>query len=112
MFYGMICLMHLNHCINFIFFCSRNNRPVDPSLTLRLASIPLNSELNLVYDANKNVTQPVNISVQYEDRQRRTGQFDPNKTLWDIIATLFQSDCPEVTNDDIVLSINFMNRQV
>lgn len=85
---------------------------MDLSLTLRLASIPLNSELNLVYDANKKVNQQVNLSVQFEDQPRRTGLFTPDDTLWHVVKTLFAEDLPQVNDESLTLSINYMNRQV
>lgn len=85
---------------------------MDLSLSLRLAGIPLNSELHLVFDANKNVNQKVDISIQYQDRPRKAGQFSPSQTLWEVIQTLFSQDCSELGDESLVFSINFMNKQV
>ena len=86
---------------------------MDLSLSLRLSGIPLNSELHLVADEKKKKAgnQGVNISVQFGDRQRRTGDFSSTQTLLAVIETLFAADCPEVANDQLLLSINYLNRQ-
>lgn len=86
---------------------------MDLSLSLRLSGIPLNSELQLVADEKKKKAgnQGVNISVQFGDRQRRTGDFSSTQTLLAVIETLFAADCPEVSDDQLLLSINYLNRQ-
>lgn len=84
---------------------------MDLGLSLRLAGIPLNSELNLIYDANKEVDQKVTISIQYADRPRRMADFFPEESLWTIIESLL-SDCLELQDDNLLFSISYMNRLV
>lgn len=93
-------------------FSSRNNRCLDLGLSLRLANIPLNSELSLVFDERKVAVQNVTISMQFGDRPRKVGEFDSNTTLWHIIEHLFLNDVQEINDENSLLSINYMNRQV
>ncbi|OTF71922.1 integral membrane protein GPR155-like protein, partial [Euroglyphus maynei] len=63
---------------------SRNNKPLDLGLSLRLANVSLNSELNLVFDPmrQKSNNKDLTILVQFADKARKIGQFKSDQTLW------------------------------
>lgn len=55
--------------------------------------------------------QVVNISVQFGELPRRVGDFPCTQTLMGVIEALFAADCSEVADDQVLLSINYMNRR-
>lgn len=83
------------------------------SLTLRLAGIPLNSELHLVADESRkgDGQQKVTLCIQFGDKARKMGEFTANETLWKVIETLFAGD-EEIHDNNKMLSVNHLNRLV
>uniref|UniRef100_A0A6P6Y5K4 Integral membrane protein GPR155-like n=1 Tax=Dermatophagoides pteronyssinus TaxID=6956 RepID=A0A6P6Y5K4_DERPT len=61
---------------------SRNNKPLDLGLSLRLANVSLNSELYLKFDPEKSQQKNLTILIQYSDKLRKIGEFQPDQTLW------------------------------
>lgn len=97
-----------------MFGISRNNKPLDLGLSLRLANVSLNSELYLKFDPEKSQQKNLTILIQYSDKLRKIGEFQPDQTLWQVIQKLFTcDDIPELNDcDQYIFSINCMNKQV
>lgn len=81
-------------------------------MSLRYANIALNSELSLAEDESKKSATDYMISIQFEDKLRKTGQFKPDDNLWHVIENLFSNDIPEINDDNLLFSINYLNKQV
>lgn len=92
---------------------SRNNKPLDPSLTFRFSNIPNNGQIDLKAVPTKTTDQKVTLAIDLADgSQRKIGDFDPNQNLLQIIHTLFDGNPALDLQQNTEFCLIFMRKEV
>ncbi len=95
-----------------LFNKSRNNKPLDLSLTIRFANIPNNAHFDLKSAPIQRKESKITLAVQLESGDRKIDDFDSNQNLWDIIQQLFANNPVLNYGSDMNLCIVYMRKEV
>ena len=91
---------------------SRNNKPVDLSLTIRFANIPNNGQLDLRVSTVQRCDEKVTIAIDLETGERKVEEFESNDNLWHIIHKVFEGDPILKVDTNMDLCVIYMRKEV
>ncbi len=95
-----------------LFNKSRNNKPLDLSLTIRFANIPNNAHFDLKSAPIQRKESKITLALQLESGDRKIDDFDSNQNLWDIIQELFVNNPILNYGSDMNLCVIYMRKEV
>ncbi|CAG2169311.1 unnamed protein product [Oppiella nova] len=91
---------------------SRNNKPVDLSLTIRFANIPNNGQLDLRVSTVQRCDEKVTIAIDLETGERKIEEFESNDNLWHIIHKVFEGNPILNVDTNMDLCVIYMRKEI